>query len=90
MKVKGYLEILGPRQRLREVIRQELREVKEQFATPRRTAIEELNSRPIEALIQREDMVVTVSHAGHQARAALGLSGATRLRPRAGMAVRDE
>jgi DNA gyrase subunit A len=93
VEIKGYLEILGSRQRLMEVIRQELREVKEQFATPRRTAIEELEfETDIEALIQREDMVVTVSHSGYIKRVPLSTYRAQRRggRGRAGMSVRDE
>ncbi|HLI19628.1 MAG TPA: DNA gyrase C-terminal beta-propeller domain-containing protein, partial [Stellaceae bacterium] len=92
-EIKGYLEILGSRQRLMEVIRQELREAKEQFATPRRTTIEELEfETDVEALIQREDMVVTVSHAGYIKRVPLSTYRAQRRggRGRAGMAVRDE
>src|SRR5262249_12388834 len=90
---RGYLEILGSRQRLMEVIRQELREAKEQFATPRRTTIEELEfETDIEALIQREDMVVTVSHGGYIKRVPLSTYRAQRRggRGRAGMSVRDE
>jgi len=92
-EIKGYLEILGSRQRLMDVIRQELREAKEQFATPRRTTIEELEfETDIEALIQREDMVVTVSHGGYIKRVPLSTYRAQRRggRGRAGMSVRDE
>jgi DNA gyrase subunit A len=92
-EIKGYLEILGSRQRLMEVIRQELREVREQFATPRRTSIEELEfETDIEALIQREDMVVTVSHGGYIKRVPLSTYRSQRRggRGRAGMSVRDE
>ena len=93
VEIKGYLEILGSRDRLLEVIRQELREVKEQFATPRKTVIEELEfETDIEALIQREDMVITVSHAGYIKRVPLSTYRAQRRggRGRAGMAVREE
>jgi DNA gyrase subunit A len=92
-EIKGYLEILGSRQRLMEVIRDELRAVKEQFSTPRRTVIEEIEfETDIEALIQREDMVVTVSHAGYIKRVPLSTYRAQRRggRGRAGMAVREE
>jgi DNA gyrase subunit A len=92
-EIKGYLEILGSRTRLMEVIRQELREVKEQFATPRRTVIEEIEfETDIEALIQREDMVITVSHGGYIKRVPLSTYRAQRRggRGRAGMAVREE
>src|SRR6185437_7900287 len=78
-EIKGYLEILGSRQRLMEVIRDELRAVKEQFSTPRRTVIEEIEfETDIEALIQREDMVVTVSHAGYIKRVPLSTYRAQR------------
>ena len=65
-KIAEYLEILGSRDRLIEILRGELIEMKEQFATPRRTTIEDQESEvDIEDLIQREDMVVTVSNAGY-------------------------
>jgi DNA gyrase subunit A len=67
--------------------------MKEQFATPRRTQIEEVEfEADIEALIQREDMVVTVSHAGYIKRVPLSTYRAQRRggRGRAGMAIRDE
>jgi len=92
-EIKGYLEILSSRTRLMEVIRQELREVKEQFATPRRTVIEEIEfETDIEALIQREDMVITVSHGGYIKRVPLSTYRAQRRggRGRAGMAMREE
>src|SRR5262249_26299480 len=40
-EIKGHLEVLGSRSKLYEIMRRELIEVKEQFATPRRTAIED-------------------------------------------------
>jgi DNA gyrase subunit A len=92
-EIGGHLEILGSRPKLLDVIRTELRAVKEQFATPRRTVIEDLEfETDIEALIQREDMVVTVSHAGYIKRVPLSTYRAQRRggRGRAGMAVRDE
>jgi DNA gyrase subunit A len=92
-EIKGYLEILGSRTRLMDVIREELRAVKEQFGTPRRTVIEEIEfETDIEALIQREDMVVTVSHAGYIKRVPLSAYRAQRRggRGRAGMAVREQ
>jgi DNA gyrase subunit A len=65
-EIQEYLEILGDRDKLISVMRDELAEVKEKFATPRRTSIsEEEFERDIEDLIQREDMVVTVSHSGY-------------------------
>jgi DNA gyrase subunit A len=92
-EIRGYLEILRSRARLVEVMRGELLALKEQFATPRRTAIEDLEfETDIEALIQREAMVVTVSHAGYIKRVPLSTYRAQRRggRGRAGMAIREE
>jgi DNA gyrase subunit A len=91
--IQEYLEILGSRAKRLEIIRSELLAVKEQFATPRRTEIEENEfETDIEALIQREDMVVTVSHAGYIKRVPLSTYRAQRRggRGRAGMATREE
>ena len=92
-EVKGYLEILGSRTRLLDVLREELQAVKQQFTTPRKTVIEDLEfEADIEELIQREDMVVTVSHAGYIKRVPLSTYRAQRRggRGRSGMAVREE
>ncbi|HXP30917.1 MAG TPA: DNA gyrase subunit A [Stellaceae bacterium] len=92
-EIAGYLEILGSRERLLDVLRQELRSVKEQFANARRTLIEDVEfETDIEALIQREDMVVTVSHGGYIKRVPLSTYRAQRRggRGRAGMAMREE
>ena len=92
-EINGYLEILGSRTRLLEVLRGEFREIKEQFATPRKTVIEDVEfEADIEELIQREDMVVTVSHAGYIKRVPLSTYRAQRRggRGRSGMAVREE
>ena len=65
-EIAEYLEILRSPERLIEVLRGELVAIKDQFANPRRTTIEDVEfEADIEALIQREDMVVTVSHAGY-------------------------
>jgi len=92
-EIRGHLEILGSRPKLLDVLRKELREAKEQFATPRKTVIEEATAETnIEDLIQREDMVITVSHAGYIKRVPLATYRAQRRggRGRAGMAVREE
>jgi DNA gyrase subunit A len=92
-EIAGHLEILRSRARLIEVLRGELLEIKERFATPRRTAIEDVEfEADIEALIQREAMVVTVSHAGYIKRVPLSTYRAQRRggRGRAGMAIREE
>jgi DNA gyrase subunit A len=92
-RIKGYLEILESRERLLEVLRGELVEMKERFADARRTTIEELEFEPdIEALIQREDMIVTLSHQGYIKRVPLSTYRAQRRggKGRAGMATREE
>jgi DNA gyrase subunit A len=92
-EIAGYLEILRSRVRLIEVLRAELLAIKERFATPRRTTIEDVEfEADIEALIQREPMVVTVSHAGYIKRVPLSTYRAQRRggRGRAGMAIREE
>ncbi|MGH7055394.1 MAG: DNA gyrase subunit A [Stellaceae bacterium] len=92
-EIEDYLEILRSRGRLIAVVRGELMEIKEQFATPRRTVVEEVEfEADIEALIQREAMVVTVSHAGYIKRVPLSTYRAQRRggRGRAGMAIREE
>ncbi|HYM03889.1 MAG TPA: DNA gyrase subunit A, partial [Stellaceae bacterium] len=92
-EIRGHLEILGSRPKLLDVVRKELREVREQFVTPRKTVIEDAAAETnIEDLIQREDMVVTVSHAGYIKRVPLATYRAQRRggRGRAGMAVREE
>jgi DNA gyrase subunit A len=92
-EIAGYLAILGSRAKLLEVLRSELVEVKERFATPRRTRFEEFGPEAdIEDLIQREDMVVTVTITGYIKRVPLSTYRAQRRggKGRAGMATREE
>ncbi|HVH74184.1 MAG TPA: DNA gyrase subunit A [Stellaceae bacterium] len=92
-EIAGYLEILRSPARLIEVLRGEMLAIKERFQTPRRTAIEDVEfEADIEALIQREAMVVTVSHAGYIKRVPLSTYRSQRRggRGRAGMAIREE
>ncbi|MGR3378391.1 DNA gyrase subunit A [Salipiger abyssi] len=65
-KIKEYLEILGSRERIMEIITNEMVAVKEQFAVPRRTEIADwAGDMDDEDLIEREDMVVTVTAGGY-------------------------
>ena len=93
VEIKDYLEILGSRARVRSIIKDELTEVKTNFATPRRTEIIE-NEGEVEDedLIQREDMVVTVSHTGYVKRVPLSAYRAQRRggKGRAGVQIKDE
>ena len=71
-KIKEYLEILGSRDRIMQIIRDELSEVRELFAVPRRTEIVDwAGDMDDEDLIEREDMVVTVTSGGYIKRTAL-------------------
>ncbi len=92
-EIKDYLEILGSRERIRAIIKTELAQIKTDFATPRRTEIVD-NEGEVEDedLIQSEDMVVTVSHAGYVKRVPLSAYRAQRRggKGRAGAAVREE
>jgi DNA gyrase subunit A len=92
-EIRDYLEILGSRARVMDIIKDELAEVKELFATPRKTEIVEGGADlDDEDLIQREDMVVTVSHAGYIKRVPLSTYRAQRRggKGRSGMATKDE
>ena len=92
-QIRDYLDILSSRQRIVEIIKQELTEIKEQFAVPRRTEIVELDGElEDEDLIQREDVVVTVSHRGYIKRVPLSTYRAQRRggKGRSGMTTRDE
>ena len=91
-KILDYLDILGSRERLLTILRGELTEIKERFGDPRRTSIEEIEfEHDVEDLIQREDMVVTVTHNGYIKRVPLSTYRAQKRggKGRAGMATRD-
>ncbi len=66
LKIKDFLEILGSRDRIMAIISDELREVKSLFAVPRRTEIIDWSGdMEDEDLIEREDMVVTITSGGY-------------------------
>ena len=92
-EISDYLDILRSRARVQAIVKTELAEVKAEFATPRKTVIVEQEGEvEDEDLIQREDMVVTVSHAGYVKRVPLSTYRAQRRggKGRAGMQTRDE
>jgi DNA gyrase subunit A len=71
-KIREYLEILGSRERIMQIIRDELTEVRDLFAVPRRTEIVDWSGdMEDEDLIEKEDMVVTVTSGGYIKRTAL-------------------
>jgi DNA gyrase subunit A len=92
-EIADYLDILRSRARIQTIIKDELAEIKKDFATPRRTVIiDQEGEMEDEDLIQREDMVVTVSHAGYVKRVPLSTYRAQKRggKGRAGMQTRDE
>lgn len=92
-KIADYLDILGSRARVLDMMKQGLLQVKELHGTPRRTEIEEGDSSvDVEDLIQREDMVVTVSMGGYIKRVPLSTYRAQRRggKGRSGMTTKSE
>ncbi|WP_341988841.1 DNA gyrase subunit A [Azorhizobium sp. AG788] len=93
IEIAEYLEILASRPRMRAIIREELLAIKAEFGTPRRTEITEgFGDMDDEDFIAREDMVVTVSHAGYVKRVPLSTYRAQRRggKGRSAMQTRDE
>ena len=92
-QIADLLDILRSRERVMQIIQTELNEVKEEFATPRRSEfIEHDGEVDDESLIPQEDMVVTVSHSGYIKRVPLSTYRAQRRggKGRAGMSTKDE
>ncbi len=92
-QIADYLDILRSRERVLGIVRDELIEVRDQYSTPRRTQIDEFaGDMDDEDLIAREDMVVTVTHAGYIKRVPLSTYRAQRRggKGRSGMSTRDE
>jgi DNA gyrase subunit A len=93
LEIADYLDILRSRARVQAIIKTELVEIKSEFATPRKTVIiEQEGEVEDEDLIQREEMVVTVSHAGYTKRVPLSAYRAQRRggKGRSGMQTREE
>jgi DNA gyrase subunit A len=87
------LEILANRVRLYEVMREEFEEVETEFATPRKTEIAAAaDGIEDEDLIEREDMVVTVTLEGYIKRTPLAVFREQKRggKGRSGMATKDE
>ena len=87
------LSILGSRERIMAIVREELVEVKDRFAVPRRSVfVEGEADLEDEDLIPREEMVVTVTHTGYVKRTALSAYRTQRHggKGRSGMRMKDE
>ncbi|OQM73229.1 DNA gyrase subunit A [Manganibacter manganicus] len=92
-EISDYLDILSSRARIQQIVKDELSAVRDEFGTPRRTELAEgAADMEDEDLIQREDMVVTVSHTGYIKRVPLSLYRAQRRggKGRSGMSTKDE
>jgi DNA gyrase subunit A len=92
-EIADYLDILRSRARIQTIVKDELKAVRDKFATPRRTVIVDQEGEVEEEdLIHREDMVVTVSHMGYVKRVPLSTYRAQRRggKGRAGMQTREE
>jgi len=92
-QINEYLKILASRKALYALLRKELLAIREKFNDPRRTVIDDSEfEHDIEDLIQREDMVVTVTNTGYVKRVPLSTYRAQRRggKGRTGMATREE
>jgi DNA gyrase subunit A len=93
LAIADYLDILSSRGRVLTIIKDDLAAIRDEFATPRKTELIDAETElEDEALIEREDVAVTVTHAGYIKRTPLdeyrvqGRGG----KGRSGMATRDE
>ena len=92
-QIKDFLDILSLKERVCGIIREELTKIKEDFANPRRTAIEEAGEDlDDEDYIQKEDMVVTISNTGYIKRVPLNTYRAQKRggKGRTGMETKEE
>ncbi|RWH75732.1 DNA gyrase subunit A [Mesorhizobium sp.] len=92
-EIVDFLDILSSRARIQQIVKDELIAVRDEFGTPRRTELSEGGAdMEDEDLIQREDMVVTVSHSGYIKRVPLSLYRAQRRggKGRSGMSTKEE
>ena len=92
-QISDHLDILRSKERVVAIVRKELEDVRDQFSTPRLTEITDYAAdMDDEDFIAREEMVVTVSHAGYIKRVPLSTYRAQHRggKGRAGMSTRDE
>jgi DNA gyrase subunit A len=92
-KIKDLLNILGSKERILQIIRDELVRIKEEFANPRRTIIEDGGvDLDDEDFIQKEEMVVTISHSGYIKRVPLSTYRAQKRggKGKTGMTTKEE
>ncbi|MDB5450495.1 MAG: gyrA [Phenylobacterium sp.] len=91
--IAGHLDVLSSREKIMAIARQELVEVREAFAVPRRTDIVDGDADvEDEDLIAREEMVITVTHGGYVKRTPLSIYRTQHRggKGRSGMATKEE
>ncbi len=92
-EIKECLSILASREKLYGIMRDEFVAIRDEYATPRRSKIEDIEyDTDIESLIQREEMVVTVTEAGYIKRVPLNAYKAQKRggKGKSGMTTKDE
>ncbi len=92
-EIEEYLSILASREKLMGIMKDEFQAIKAEYATPRRSVIEDIEfDTDIEALIQREEMVVTVTEAGYIKRVPLNAYKAQKRggKGKSGMTTKEE
>lgn len=92
-EIEEYLAILGSREKLMGIMKDEFQAIRLEYATPRRTVIEDIEvDTDIESLIQREEMVVTVTEAGYIKRVPLNAYKAQKRggKGKSGMTTKEE
>jgi DNA gyrase subunit A len=93
VEIKEGLAILGDRSKLYALMREELQQIRAEFAVPRRTEIQDSEfETDIETLIQREEMVVMVTAGGYIKRVPLATYRAQKRggKGRSGIDLREE
>lgn len=93
VEIADYLEILASRTRIMGIVKDEMIAIRDEFGTPRRSVLIDGGAdMDDEDLIAREDMVVTVSHAGYIKRVPLATYRAQRRggKGRSGVSMKDE
>jgi len=93
VSIVEYLSILRSRTKLMNIMKDEFVKIKEQFSVPRRTEILDVEiNQDIESLIEREDMVVTLTNTGYIKRTTLSTYRAQKRggKGRASMSIKDE
>ena len=93
LEIEEYLAILSSREKLMGIMKDEFQAIRLEYATPRRTVIEDIEvDTDIESLIQREEMVVTVTEAGYIKRVPLNAYKAQKRggKGKSGMTTKEE